>query len=135
MIKFKPLQCRNENWIYQPDFYLHGTLATKYGTDLVVMRDDVFSDRVSRFYLEGVALPPTFIDIPEGKHMCEVGNATCVVFTWKRIVFARNGWTSDVGYTGPMDVWLRQMGLIVDLSDKKGIKEAEVEFNNRNFIL
>lgn len=135
MIKFKPLQCRNENWVFQPDFYLHGTIAKKYNTDLIVMRDDVFNNRVSRFYLEGVALPPTFIDIPEGKHMCEIGNITCVLFTWKRIIFAKNGWTSDIGYAGPMDVWLRQLGLIVDLSDKVGLTEAEIEFNHRNFIL
>lgn len=37
MIKFKPLSSRNENWIYQPDFYLHGKLSTNYETDAVVM--------------------------------------------------------------------------------------------------
>lgn len=38
MIKFKPLSSRNENWIYQPDFYLHGKLSTNYETDSVVMQ-------------------------------------------------------------------------------------------------
>ena len=42
MIKFKPLSNRNENWIYQPDFYLHGKLSDKYDTDAVVMQDDMF---------------------------------------------------------------------------------------------
>lgn len=68
MIKFKPLSSRNENWIYQPDFYLHGKLSTNYETDSVVMQDDVFHTRISRYYREA----PTFLDIPEGKHLCEV---------------------------------------------------------------
>lgn len=50
MIKFKPLSSRNENWIYQPDFYLHGKLSTNYETDAVVMQDDVFHTRISRYY-------------------------------------------------------------------------------------
>lgn len=134
MIKFEVLSSNN-NWNYQPDFYLHGTITTKYKTDLVVMCDDVFNDKVSRFYLKGAALPPTFIDIPEGIHMCEVDNTVCVLFTWKRIIFSKKGWVNDIDYVGSMDIWLRQLGLIVDLSDKVGIKEAEIEYNNRNYII
>ena len=135
MIKFRPLQEHNGDWVHMPDFYLHGALANKYGTDLVVMNIDVFNDRISRFYLEGKNLPITIIDIPEGKHLCEVGNTTCVLFTWKRLFFTKKGWTSDTYYTGAFDVWLRQLGLIVDLSDRSGILEAEKEFNKRNFII
>lgn len=88
MIKFKPLSSRNENWIYQPD--LHGKLSTNYETDSVVMQDDVFHTRISRYYREGIA--PTFLDIPEGKHLCEVDGILCAIFVWKKIVFCKGGW-------------------------------------------
>ena len=131
MIKFKPLSNRNENWIYQPDFYLHGKLSTNYKTDTVVMQDDVFNTRISKYYREGIGLPPTFIDIPEGKHLCEVDGILCTLFVWKKIVFCKGGWVGDLGYSGPFDVWLRQIGLIVDITDKEGVLDAQNKFNNR----
>lgn len=131
MIKFKSLSSRNENWIYQPDFYLHGKLSTNYKTDAVVMQDDIFNTRISKYYREGIGLPPTFIDIPEGKHLCEVDGILCVLFVWKKIVFCKGGWVGDLGYSGPFDVWLRQIGLIVDITDKEGVLDAQNKFNNR----
>ena len=131
MIKFKSLSNRNENWIYQPDFYLHGKLSTNYKTDAVVMQDDIFNTRISKYYQEGIGLPPTFIDIPEGKHLCEVDGKLCALFVWKKIVFCKGGWVGDLGYSGPFDVWLRQIGLIVDIADKEGVLDAQNKFNNR----
>ena len=135
MIKFESLSSRNENWIYQPDFYLHGTLATKYGTDLVVMKDDIFNIQISRYYLEGVGLAPTFLGIAEGKHLCEIDGILCAIFVWKKIVFCKDGWVGDLGYCGPFDVWLRQIGLIVDIRDKEGILDAQNKFNNRESFI
>lgn len=135
MIKFKPLSCRNENWIYQPDFYLHGKLSTNYETDSVVMQDDVFHTRISRYYREGIGLAPTFLDIPEGKHLCEVDGILCAIFVWKKIVFCKGGWVGDQGYSGPFDVWLRQIGLIVDITDKEGVLDAQNKFNNRESFI
>ena len=131
MIKFKPLSNRNENWIYQPDFYLHGKLSTNYKTDTVVMQDDIFNTRISKYYREGIGLATTFIDIPEVKHLCEVDGILCALFVWKKIVFCKGGWVGDLGYSGPFDVWLRQIGLIVDITDKEGVLDAQNKFNNR----
>lgn len=135
MIKFKPLSYFNNDWSLQSGIYLHGKIAKKYNTDIVVMNDDVYSDRISEFYYEGKALPITFIDIPEGKHLCEVYNTPCVLFTWKRFWISKGGRVIDPKYEGPYDIWLRQLGLIVDLSDKEGIAEATIEFENKNYII
>ena len=135
MIKFKSLSNRNENWIYQPDFYLHGKLSTNYETDVVVMQDDIFNTRISKYYREGIGLPPTFIDIPEGKHLCKVDGILCALFVWKKIVFCKGGWVGDLGYSGPFDVWLRQIGLIVDITDKEGVLDAQNKFNNRESFI
>lgn len=133
MIEFKPLQSRNGDWVFQPDFYLHGSIAKD--TDLVVMNTDVFSNKVSRCYLEGQALPSTFIDIPEGRHLCSVNGITCVLYTWKCIIFSKDGWTVTSNYNGPVDVWLRQLGLIVAINDEKYIEDAEQKFNNKSYII
>ena len=131
MIKFKSLSSRNGDWIYQPDFSLHGKLSTNCETDEVVMRGDVFNTRISRYYREGIGLASTFLDIPEGKHLCEIDGILCALFVWKKIVFCAEGWVSDLGYSGPFDVWLRQIGLIVDITDKEGVLDAQNKFNNR----
>ena len=57
------------------------------------------------------------IDIPEGAHLCMVDNTLCILFTWKRILFTKGGYVYSNEYQGSFDVWLKQMGLIVDVKD------------------
>ena len=50
-------------------------------------------------------------------------------------LFGRKGWVGDLGYSGPFDVWLRQIGLIVDITDKEGVLDAQNKFNNRESFI
>lgn len=56
-------------------------------------------------------------------------------FCLEKIVFCKEGWVSDLGYSGPFDVWLRQIGLIVDITDKEGVLDAQNKFNNRESFI
>lgn len=134
MISFEPLSKHN-NWDYQPGFYLHGTIQSNFDTDLVTMSDETYKDRVSEFYKEGQALPPTFIDIPEGLHLCEVRNIPCVLYTWKVINICKDGWYYSATWQGKFDIHLRQIGLIVALSDKEHIKDAKEKYEKRTYIV
>lgn len=129
MIHFK--SC-NKNYV--PGIYLHGTILNKYSTDIVKLVEDIYP-KVSIYYLEGRPLPILNIDIPEGTHLCMVDNTLCVLFTWKRILFIKNGYIYSNEYQGSYDVWLKQMGLIVDVNDKEGIMDARNKFKNKEFII
>lgn len=135
MLKFRPLQENNGIWEYQPNFYLHGTINGKYDTDLVTILNDMHYTKVSEYYLKGKALPFNVIDIPEGKHLCDVNGITCALFTWKCLSINKNGKIFSRLYTGSYDMRLRQLGLIVDVRDKEGLVDAEEKFNNRVCIL
>ena len=135
MLKFRPLQKHNGSWEYQPSFYLHGTLNSKYDTDLVTILNDANYDTIPEYYYKGQALPFRVIDIPEGKHLCDVNGTTCVLFTWKCLNINKNGMIFSSQYTGHYDIYLRQLGLIVDLRDKAGIEDAREKFNNKECIL
>lgn len=135
MIKFRPLQEHNGDWEYQPSFYLHGTLNSKYDTDLVTILNDANYNTISEYYYKGLSLPFKVINIPEGQHLCDVNGITCVLFTWKCLNINKNGMIFSSQYTGPYDIYLRQLGLIVDLRDKTSIKDAREKFNNKECIL
>ena len=113
---------------------MHGKLSDKYDTDAVVMQDDMFGARISRYYREGVGLAPTFVDIPEGKHLCEVDGVLCAIFRLEEDSICKGGWVSDLGYSGPFDVWLRQIGLIVDIRDKEGVLDAQINLIIENLL-
>ena len=129
MIHFK--SCNKE---YIPGIYLHGTILDKYNTDVVKLVEDIYP-KISVYYLEGKRLPILNIDIPEGTHLCMVDNTLCILFTWKRILFTKGGYVYSNEYQGSFDVWLKQMGLIVDVKDKEGIMDAQNKFKNKEFII
>lgn len=133
MLYFKVLKAHNE-WPYQKDFYLHGTIQGKYDTDMVTMDDSIYKERVSGFYYRGLPVGASFIDIPEGIHLCDLDGTVCMLFTWKRINITSpnsNCWTCSIEGTSPYDISLRQIGLIVDARDKIGLKDAENKFKKR----
>lgn len=129
MIHFK--SCYKE---YISGIYLHGTILDKYNTDVVKLVEDIYP-KISVYYLEGKTLPILNIDIPEGTHLCMVDNTLCILFTWKRILFTKSGYVYSNEYQGSFDVWLKQMGLIVDVKDKEGIMDAQNKFKNKEFII
>lgn len=133
MIEFKRLSKYN-NWEVQPSFYIHGTLIKD--TDLVTINPEGLN-RVSMYYKEGQGLPHYFYDIAEGKHFCLLDGQLCALFTWKVINIAKKGivqWSPGFE-PHPFDIELKQLGLIVDFNDAKGISEATTKFNNRDYLV
>ena len=129
MIHFK--SCSKE---YISGIYLHGTILDKYNTDVVKLVEDIYP-KISVYYLKGKKLPILNIDIPEGAHLCMVDNTLCILFIWKRILFIKGSYVYSNEYQGSFDVWLKQMGLIVDVKDKEGIMDAQNKFKNKEFII
>lgn len=129
MIHFK--SCNND---YIPGIYLHGNLLSRYNIDTVKLVEDIYP-KIPVYYLEGNALPILNTDIPEGTHLCMVDNTLCVLFTWKKILFIKGSSVYSNKYQGSYDVWLKQMGLIVDIKDKEGIIDAKTKFKNKEYTI
>ena len=96
MLEFNSLDKRN-TWEFQPNFYIHGNIRTRYDSDLVVI-NPAYLNKVSQYYKEGIGLPIYFYDIPEGEHDVLFNGTHCKLFTWKNINIASKGsivWKSD----------------------------------------
>ena len=135
MIEFKTLSSHND-WEIQPCFYIYGTLANNKQSDLVTINTDTLN-AVSMYYKEGKNLPIWFYDIPEGKHLCLLDDQVCALFTWKTIRIAKDGIVQFIPDFVPMpyDIELRQLGLIVDFNDTKGIADATEKFQKREYMI
>jgi hypothetical protein len=135
MIEFRSLSKHND-WEIQPSFYIHGKLVNNKQSDLVTINSDNLN-AVSMYYKEGKSLPIWFYDIPTGMHLCLLDDQVCALFTWKTIRIAKDGMVQFSPDFVPMsyDIELRQLGLIVDFNDAKGIHEAVEKFNSKAYII
>lgn len=125
MLEFNSLDKRNI-WEFQPNFYIHGNIRTRYDSDLVVI-NPAYLNKVSQYYKEGIGLPIYFYDIPEGEHDVLFNGTHCKLFTWKNINIASKGsivWKSETNKTYEFDIELSQKGLIVSLTDINGLRDA-----------
>lgn len=136
MLEFNSL-AKHNTWEFQPNFYIHGTLQSRYDTDLVVI-NPAYLNKVSQYYKEGVGLPIYFYDIPEGEHDVLFNGTHCKLFTWKNISIANKGaivWKSSTNKTYEFDIQLSQKGLIVSLTDRKGLKDALDKLINKSVVI
>ena len=125
MLEFNSLDKRN-TWEFQPNFYIHRNIRTRYDSDLVVI-NPAYLNKVSQYYKEGIGLPIYFYDIPEGEHDVLFNGTHCKLFTWKNINIASKGsivWKSETNKTYEFDIELSQKGLIVSLTDINGLRDA-----------
>lgn len=136
MLEFNSL-VRHNIWEFQPNFYIHGNLQSRYDTDLVVI-NPAYLNKVSQYYKEGVGLPIYFYDISEGEHDVLFNGTRCKLFTWKNISIANKGamvWDSSTNKTYEFDIQLCQKGLIVSLTDRKGLKDALDKLTNKSIVI
>jgi len=136
MLEFNSL-ARHNTWEFQPNFYIHGALQSRYDTDLVVI-NPTYLNKVSQYYKEGIGLPIYFYDIPEGEHDVLFNGTHCKLFTWKNISIADKKaivWKSLTNKTYEFDVELSQKGLIVSLTDRNGLKDALDKLINKSIVI
>lgn len=135
MIEFKTLSIHN-NWEIQPNFYIYGKLTNNKQYDLVTINPD-YRKVMPMYYKEGKDLPIWCCDIPEGKHLCLLDGQLCALFTWKTIKIVKDGVVQCRPNLIPMsyDIELKQLGLIVDFDDTKGIANATEKFRKREYMI
>lgn len=136
MLEFNSLAKQN-TWEFQPNFYIHGNIRTRYDSDLVVI-NPTHLNKISQYYKEGIGLPIYFYDIPEGEHDVLFNGTHCKLFTWKNIHIASKGatvWTSTTNKTYEFDIELSQKGLIVSLTDISGLRDALNKLMHKSIII
>ena len=136
MLEFNSLDKRN-TWEFQPNFYIHGNIRTRYDSALVVI-NPAYLNKVSQYYKEGIGLAIYFYDIPEGEHDVLFNGTHCKLFTWKNINIASKGsivWKSETNKTYEFDIELSQKGLIVSLTDINGLRDAVDKLIHKPIII